>query len=81
MTNIAMLSEVMKVTVQQEFDFGTTRDWRFIELINHQFVWDRSDADGTATRVGPFASIEECIRDASAHGFNATGLERRKRSR
>ena len=81
MTNIAMLSEVMRITVQQEFDFGTARSWRFIELVNHQFVWDRADTDGFATRVGPFASIEECICDASAHGFNATGLERRKHPR
>ncbi|MEO8166520.1 MAG: hypothetical protein ABI619_14105 [Betaproteobacteria bacterium] len=57
------------------------RNWKFSEIAPRIWVWDRANPDGTSTRVGPHASLAECIEEAKRAGFDESKLERRKRPR
>ena len=53
------------------------RNWKFIEISPRQWVWERANADGTSTRIGPFSSLAACMRDAETEGFDESKLDRR----
>jgi len=53
--------------------------WRFVTDDGSRWRWEREEATGTIKRSKPpFALLEECVKDASKHGFGAwKGEERR----
>lgn len=55
-----------------------TRNWKLLEVAPQQWIWVRENEDGSATKTGPFPTLEGCIRDAEKNGFDASMLERRK---
>jgi len=54
------------------------RSWKIIEIARRQWVWERANADGTSTRMGPFPTIAACTRDAETAGFDESKLDRRR---
>jgi len=52
--------------------------WRFIELPRGKWAWELLEPDGSLCRVGPFASLEACTRNAREYGFQESDLDRRK---
>ena len=55
--------------------------WRFIELLGGKWAWELQEPDGSVCRVGPFASLEACTRNAREYGFRESDLDRRKYQR
>ena len=54
-----------------------TRRWHFFAIRKGRWCWERSEANGTATRMGPFSDLATCLSDARENGFDETKLERR----
>ena len=55
--------------------------WRFIELQRGQWAWELQELDGAVCRVGPFASLDACMRNAREYGFRESDLDRRQYQR
>ena len=55
--------------------------WRFIEIAPGKWAWQLHERDGSLCRVGPFTSVEACIRNAREYGFVESDLDRRAHHR
>jgi len=52
--------------------------WTFLEVASRKWVWECRHDNGTSTRMGPFFSLADCIRDAKDKGFAESKRDRRK---
>ena len=52
--------------------------WQFLEVAPRKWVWECRNADGSNTRMGPFGSLADCIKDAKNNGFDESMRDRRR---
>ena len=55
--------------------------WKFIELKGGKWAWQLQELDGHTSRVGPFSSLEACIKNAKEYGYEDSTLDRSKDQR
>jgi hypothetical protein len=55
----------------------TSSCWQFIELKNGKWVWQLHEPEGPTTRVGPFATLEACIKSAKEYGYEQKKIDDR----
>ena len=73
-----MRGSVEPINSWHNYDKGAAVIWDFLQRYDDSWIWRREDRHDVTESSRNFAALEECIADATRHGYTATEPRRRR---